>query len=119
MTGRTGSGTPYTASGRFVLANVNFRNNRTKPTSILFDLKAEKNFTISGTRFSTFFWVENLFDRLNEWQVYGSTGQADSDLEATLSAGDIIGLHTLQDFINNPTFYSPPRRVRLGVSVGF
>ena len=119
MTGRIGSGTPYTASGRFVLANINIRNNRIKPSSILFDVRMDKTIKFGGTSFQTYLWVENLFDRLNEWNVYGSSGQADIDLDAITSSGEIIGLHTLEDYILNPTFYSPPRRVRLGVSVGF
>jgi outer membrane receptor protein involved in Fe transport len=118
LTGRVGSGTPYTASGRFVLANINIRNNRTKPSSILFDLRIDKTFRVKDTNIQTYIWIENLFDRLNEWNVYGSTGQADRDLDALTSAGEIIGLHTLEDFITNPTFYSPPRRIRLGVSFG-
>lgn len=117
LIGTYGSGTPYTASSRFILGNVNFRNNRNKPDIINFDLQFEKYFKFSGTRMSTFIWVENLFDRKNEYNVYGSTGSADFDLEAYLSSGDILGLHTLEDYITNPSNYSAPRRIRLGLSV--
>lgn len=116
---RFGSGTPYTAASRFLLGEVVFRNNRTKPPSLSFDLKAEKFFTIDRTRLTAYLWIVNLFDRLNEWNVYGSTGTADNDLEAQLGAGEIIGLHTLDDYISNPTYYSPPRQIRFGLSVGF
>ncbi len=115
---RFGSGTPYTAASRFLLGEVVFRNNRTKPPSLSFDLKAEKFFNIDRTRLTAYLWIVNLFDRLNEWNVYGSTGTADNDLEAELGAGEIIGLHTLDDYISNPTYYSPPRQIRLGLSVG-
>lgn len=118
LIGRFGSGTPYTAASRFLLGEVVFRNNRTKPPSLSFDLKAEKFFTIQRARLAAYLWIVNLFDRLNEWNVYGSTGRANNDLEAQLGAGEIIGLHTLDDYISNPTFYSPPRQIRLGLSVG-
>ncbi|MCB0289329.1 MAG: hypothetical protein KDH97_03640, partial [Calditrichaeota bacterium] len=66
-----------------------------------------------------FLWAENLLDRLNEYSVYSSTGRANNDLEAQLSAGEIIGLHTLDDYILNPGYYSAPRQIRLGLSAGF
>lgn len=115
--GKYGSGTPYTADIRFTGVNVNFRNNRIKPVSLIFDLRADKTITIAGTKIQGFLWVQNIFDRLNEWSVYGSSGRANLDLN-TQFAGDIIGLNTLDDFVNNPTFYSPPRQIRLGFSVG-
>jgi outer membrane receptor for Fe3+-dicitrate len=118
LIGRFGSGTPYTAASRFLLGEVRFENNRTKPSSISFDLKAEKFFFIDRTRLTAYLWIVNLFDRLNEWNVYGSTGRANNDLEAQLGAGAIVGLHTLNNFIANPTYYSPPRQIRFGLSVG-
>lgn len=118
LIGRFGSGTPYTAASRFLLGEVVIRNNRTKPMSISFDLKAEKYFTILNTQMTAYLWITNLFDRLNEWNVYSSTGRANNDLEAKLGAGEIVGLHTLEDYISNPTFYSPPRQIRIGISFG-
>ncbi|RMI24672.1 MAG: TonB-dependent receptor [Calditrichaeota bacterium] len=118
LVGKFGSGTPYTAASRFLLGEIVIRNNRTKPTSILFDLKAEKYLHIHRLRLTAYLWVTNLFDRLNEWNVYASTGRANNDLEARLGAGEIIGLHTLDDYLTNPTFYSPPREIRLGISAG-
>ncbi|MCB0304691.1 MAG: TonB-dependent receptor [Calditrichaeota bacterium] len=117
--GRVGTGTPYTAASRFLLGEITFRNNRTKPSTLSFDLKADKSFRIGRTRITAFLWAENLLDRLNEYSVYSSTGRANNDLEAQLSAGEIIGLHTLDDYILNPGYYSAPRQIRLGLSAGF
>ncbi len=119
LIGRYGTGSPYTAASRFLLANITFRNNRTKPSILTFDLKADKSVRIANVHATAFFWIENVFDRLNELRVYPSTGQADTNLEALLSAGEIIGLHTLDDFIRNPSFYSRPRQIRFGISLGF
>jgi hypothetical protein len=117
LIGRFGSGTPYTAASRFLLGEVNFENNRTKPLWISFDLKADKIFSIRRTTFTAYLWILNLFDRLNEHTVYSSTGRANNDLEAQLGAGAIIGLHTLNSFITNPGYYSAPRQIRFGFMV--
>ncbi len=118
LVGRMGSGTPYTADPTFTYFNVSFRNNRQKPAFYQFDLKAEKQFDVFGTKVTGFMLVYNLLDRKNELNVYGSTGRADQDLN-TKFAGDIRGLNTLEDFINNPGFYSEPRQIRLGLRFGF
>lgn len=113
-----GSGTPYTPEIRFTGVNVNFRNTRTKPSWLQFDLRAEKSFEVYGTRVTAFALIYNLFDRLNEAGVYGSSGRAGIDLN-TQFAGDIIGLNTVDDYVTNPGMYSAPRQIRLGLSFGF
>ena len=118
LIGRYGTGTPYTAEIRFTGVNVDFRNNRAKPVNINFDLKAEKTFEIAGTRLSAFLYIFNLLDQKNEYSVYGSSGRANADLN-TKFAGDIIGLNTLDEYVNNPSFYSAPRQIRLGLGFGF
>lgn len=118
LIGQIGSGTPYTADVRWTGINVNFRNNRIKPSVTTFDLKAEKVINIANTRVTTFLLVYNLLDRMNEYGVYSSTGRANKDLN-TQFAGDVIGLHTIEEYINNPGMYSAPRQIRLGMSFGF
>jgi hypothetical protein len=82
-----------------------------------FDLKAEKTFEISNIKLSAFLYIFNLLDTRNEYGVYGSTGRADSDLN-TKFAGDVVGLHTIDDYIRNPSMYSAPRQIRLGLAFG-
>jgi outer membrane receptor protein involved in Fe transport len=117
LIGRYGTGSPYTADLRFNPINVDFRNNRTKPVVFNFDLKAEKTFEISNIKLSAFLYIFNLLDTRNEYGVYGSTGRADSDLN-TKFAGDVVGLHTIDDYIRNPSMYSAPRQIRLGLAFG-
>ena len=119
MTGQYGSGMPYTNSSKYTLANINFRNDRKKPSVITFDLRADKKFKFKNIKLTTFLLVENLFDRLNEYGIYGSTGRADSDINVDPSTIDIIGYNTFDDYITNPGMYSAPRNIRLGLSVGF
>jgi outer membrane receptor protein involved in Fe transport len=118
LIGRLGSGTPYTADATFTFYNVSFLNNRTKPTFYSFDLKADKFFKAGKTHFRLFLLVYNIFDRKNETSVYGSTGRANKDLNIKF-AGDVIGLNTIEDYVNNPGFYSAPRQIRVGISADF
>ncbi|MCK6622051.1 MAG: TonB-dependent receptor [Calditrichaceae bacterium] len=117
LTGRLGSGTPYTADRFFNPVDITFRNDRNKPPSVTFDLRFDKFFRVAGAQVTTFLLIYNLFDRLNEVNVYGSSGRAGYDYN-TKFAGDIVGLNTIDDYINNPTFYSSPREVRVGLSFG-
>ena len=118
LIGRLGSGTPYTADRFFNPVDITFSNDRTKPATSSFDLRLEKYFKIHRTRLSLFMLVYNVFDRMNEYNVYGSSGRAGVDYN-TKFAGDLIGLHTIRDYVINPTFYSNPREIRLGVSISY
>ncbi|MFA7228596.1 MAG: TonB-dependent receptor, partial [Melioribacteraceae bacterium] len=112
-----GSGSPYTVDPRYA-QGLRFENNGRKPATYNVDLKANKHFNIFGYDFNTFFLIYNLFDIKNEYGVYGSTGRATGDLNIKF-AGPIIGLNTIEQYINNPTMYSSPRRISIGFNVGF
>lgn len=117
--GRIGSNTPYTADRYFNPVDITFRNDRQKPATYSFDLKAEKYINMSGVNLSFFAYIYNLFDRLNEYNVYGSSGRAGVDYNAYISTGEVIGLHTKEDYIRNPTYYSDPRQIRLGMGINY
>lgn len=112
-----GSGTPYTVEARYS-QGLRFENNGKKPSVMNVDLKANKQFKFFGYDFNFFLLVYNLFDIKNEYGVYGSTGRAGQNLN-TKFAGTIIGLNTLQQYVDNPEMYSSPRRINLGFSVNF
>ncbi|UCF63321.1 MAG: TonB-dependent receptor [bacterium] len=118
LIGRYGSGTPYTADRFFNPVDITFRNDRRKPAFLTFDARFEKFFNIGKVKLSTFFFVYNIFDRLNEVNVYGSSGRAAVDYN-TQFAGDVIGLHTIDAYVNNPTFYSAPREIRVGLRITY
>ncbi len=114
---RFGSGWPYTEDVR-VSKGVRFENGGVKPPTHYVDLKLEKVFNLGRYNISAFLWVYNVLDILNEEGVYGTTGRANVDLN-TQYAGDIIGLNTIEQYVNNPSFYSTPREIRLGATFGF
>lgn len=111
-----GSGMPYTLDPR-VSQGLRFENSGSRPSTFNVDLKADKVFKVFGINVNTFLLVYNLLDIKNEYGVYATTGRANVDLN-TKFAGEIIGLNTMEEYVNNPTFYSAPRQIRLGFSFG-
>jgi outer membrane receptor protein involved in Fe transport len=112
---RYGSGTPYTEDIQ-ISNGVRFENGGRKPSTLYFDIKANKTFKVLGFDVNTFLLVYNLFDIRNETSVYATTGRATADLN-TKYAGAIYGLNTIEDYINNPGMYSAPRQIKFGFSV--
>jgi len=112
-----GSGMPYTEDLQ-VVDGVRFENGGREPSFLNVDLRADKTFNFAGLNVNTFLLVYNLFDIKNEVGVYATTGRATYDLN-TKYAGEIVGLNTIDQFINNPQLYSSPRQIRLGIGIGF
>ncbi len=118
LIGRMGSGLPYTPSRD--ARRIDAENSERKPAQMTFDLYAHKDFYFNNNVYATVFLkVYNLFDRLNEILVYTDTGRATYALYPSTDHGDEYGRHYLKDWLTRPTYYSPPRSVRLGVSFGF
>ncbi|WP_456443928.1 TonB-dependent receptor [Caldithrix abyssi] len=115
---RYGTGMPYTQASRVVQPLV--ENGGRKPDEFNVDVYLNKQFSLGRYKYSVFVKVYNLLDRLNELQVFQDTGRATYSTEP-LYAGGIRprGLNTLEDYYIHPEFYSAPRRVQLGVQVGF
>ncbi|MGC8898762.1 MAG: TonB-dependent receptor, partial [Bacteroidota bacterium] len=114
--GRIESGLPYTPEIQNI--RVEFENSGRKPPQYTFDLKLQKAFRIFALDWIMFLKVYNLFDRLNEKNVYLDTGRAGYTLVSRY-AGDVSGVNTLAEFINRPDFYSPPRKALFGISLNF
>lgn len=115
-----GSGFPYTQDVR-ISQGILFDNNGVKPATYNVDLRAQKSFKIvGGLDLNLFALVYNLLDIKNELNVNAATGRANDLLQQDItSAGTIIGLNTLQQYINDPSSYSAPRSVRIGLGVVF
>jgi len=111
-----GSGLPYTESER-VSNGVRFENGGIKPPTYNIDLRAEKTFDLYGVKVNTFVLVYNLLDAKNEYGVNSASGRANVDI-FTNEASPIIGLNTIQEYLNNPTSFSAPRQIRLGMQFG-
>ena len=115
-----GSGFPYTEDVR-ISQGLLFDNNGVKPPTYNVDLRAQKTFKLpGGLNANLFALVYNLLDIKNEYNVNAETGRANDYLQQDIeTAGTLIGLNTLQQYINDPSSYSAPRSVRIGCSLDF
>lgn len=127
LIGRVGSGLPYSP---FLWDNqiVLKPNSDRKPMQVTAELQAEKDFTFGALTYTVFLKVYNLFDTLNQVFVYDDTGSADYTLAPTKGGvganldarvGIIPGVHGTKDYYNDPTNYSSPREILIGVTIGF
>ncbi len=114
---RYGSGLPYTPS----LQNqrTGLENSDNRPSYFNMDLYLTKYFSLGAANMSVFLKVYNVFDTASELEVYGDTGRAGYTLELTRAQEEPRGVNTLAEYYARPDFYSPPRQVVIGMSVGF
>jgi outer membrane receptor protein involved in Fe transport len=111
-----GSGFPYTPDTRFTM--LRFENRDLKPATFNADLRADKSFSVGGMNLTIFALVYNLFDTKNEINVDAASGRTNLPIFTTPPM-PIIGMNTLQEYLNNPSNYSAPRQMRVGMSFDF
>ncbi|MCU0413628.1 MAG: TonB-dependent receptor [Ignavibacteriaceae bacterium] len=123
------SGQPYTPAvnkNTRVTQNAFPRNSDNKPTVINVDLRVYKDFEISTTVLTVFLRVFNLLDFDNPVNLYTDTGDpffTFAKLEAEKNVpseyfSDVIN-NDLDQFYTNPTYFSEPRRVEIGLGFNF
>lgn len=119
------SGQPYTPAvnkNTRVTQNAFPRNSADKPTIVNVDLRVYKDFEIaSGTLLSVFLRVFNLLDFDNPVNIYTDTGDpffTFAKLEAE-KINPTMYNNTLDELYTNPTYFSEPRRVELGLGLNF
>lgn len=115
---RYGTGLPYTPTFQNVQTAV--ENSARKPDQFTVDVYFYKDFHWLGMKYTFFIRAYNVFDRLNERDVFSDTGRAGYTL-APLYVGGLRprGINTLEEYFIRPDFYSEPRRVQLGLELGF
>jgi len=124
ITGYFNSGAPYTfvPQGESILARVNlYPNNDYRPIKYHADLTGYYSMKLAGGMNLKFdLSVYNLFDRLNENWVNSETGRA---YTAIVTESDLTNFK--EDFFpysenyQDPSAYSAPRQVKLGVGLSF
>lgn len=118
------SGQPYTPAvnkNTRVTQNAFPRNSANKPTIVNLDLRIYKDFEISNTLLTVFFRVFNLLDFDNPVNVYTDTGDpyfTFAKLEAERINPTLYN-NTLDELYTDPTFFSEPRRVEIGLGFNF
>jgi hypothetical protein len=117
---RYGSGLPYTPQYTNDIS-ILLTNKGKKPSTSNFDLKFYKDFKISNFDFTLFSRIFNLFDTLNEVDVYDDSGSANYTIdEVDAKAANVSQyINTLDEWFTNATYYSEPRRIEFGLTVSF
>lgn len=118
---RYGSGLPYTPSQSMTISKL-LNNSQLKPYTLNVDLKFYYEFFFGESMRLTFFTrIYNLFDIQNELQVYSDSGTADFTLSEynRRRDGSPSIVNSLDEYYRNPSYYSAPRRIELGVSFYF
>jgi len=118
------SGVPYTwsPSTENRLADINlYPNNSVMSSNLTVDLAAYWNFlSVDSFDAQLMLNVYNLFDALNESWVNSQTGRAYTSI---VRESDITSHHsdfnTFEDTYQNPSMYSAPREIKLGLRILF
>ena len=128
------SGTPYTPTKVFnevTLASPFSEpsgpvNSRYGPWTISLDVKATRDFAISGIGVQAFIWGLNVLNARNAVTVYTSTGTPTStnwldtaDGQAFLAKNGDKGQSLYSLASDNPNFFTNPRLVRFGLRASF
>jgi hypothetical protein len=114
-----GSGLPFTPRAGQDITTL-LVNSQQKPGTVNADLRLYREFHFGRTTLTVFTKIYNLFDVLNEIRVYDDTGRAGFTLDERIARGTNPPetVNTLGQWFMNPSFYSEPRRVEVGVTVG-
>ncbi len=117
---RYGSGTPYSPR-RTTDITALLTNSQTKPAFFNVDLQGYYEFKLSRFNVVAFARVFNLFDIRNEVGVYDDTGRAGFTIdEARARASHPTEyVNSLDQWYQNPSQYSEPRRIEFGLNLEF
>ncbi|NQV14696.1 TonB-dependent receptor [bacterium] len=124
MTGYFNSGAPYTffPQGESILGNINlYPNNAYRPIRYHADMSAFYELKLIGdTKLRFDLSVYNILDRLNENWVNGETGRA---YTAIIDESDIANFKSdfskYYETYQDPSAFSAPRQIKLGMGIKF
>ncbi len=124
FTGYYNSGTPFTWApvSESRLANVNlYPNNSWKPSTYSVDFNGYYDIKVFNKYYLRFTLnIYNLLDTKNEVAVNSQTGHA---YTAIIRPNDIAGFHSnftdYYDVIHDPSMFSAPRQIKIGIGLKF
>ena len=127
LIGRYWTGRPYTpqftqgeATGQ--TADIGLKENSARlPAQKSVDLYLNKRFELSGIHMNIFMNIYNLFDNRDERTVYADTGTA--EYTTTVRPNEIpydpARVGSLDGYVVRPEWYTAPRQIQVGLSLGF
>ena len=127
LIGQLGSGLPYSPSTLLPIEIPSgwWDNADRKPIRWNVDFKLYKSFQLAGLDFGAYFNVYNILNHLDENYVHSLTGQAGPDAYYPEIARkryyrlQQIGEFTRDEADYNPTHYSRPRLIQIGLSINY
>jgi outer membrane receptor for ferrienterochelin and colicin len=128
LIGRYWSGRPYTPSfpqaesiGASTVIGLR-TNSARRPAQKGLDLTANRSFRLDGRKRLEFFVnVYNLLDQRDATTVYADTGSPDytTTIDPSIVPYNASRVSTVEDFVNQPTWYTAPRQVHVGLAFAF
>jgi len=115
LIGKIGSGTPYTRESPYY--NNRILNGERKPMTMSFDLNISKDILMKNLILSPFIRITNLFDRLNNLDVYSSSGTAEYNYSMVFE--NYRGYKDQKEWNIQPNWYEEPRNVIIGCSISY
>ena len=127
LIGRYWSGQPYTpafARGAAVGSTTysGLRENSARLPNVRgVDLYVNRAFDLQAIRLNLFVNVYNVFDVRDETNVYSDTGAAQYTtlINTSIVDYDPRRIGTIEDYVNQPGWYTSPRQIQLGASIEF
>jgi hypothetical protein len=128
LIGRYWSGRPYTpsfprAESIGASAVIGLRTNSARrPDQKGLDLTVNRSFRLHGRKRLEFFVnVYNLLDQRDATAVYGDTGSPDytTNIDPSIVPYNASRVSTVEDFVTQPTWYTAPRQVHVGLAFEF
>ncbi|MBN8704725.1 MAG: TonB-dependent receptor [Bacteroidetes bacterium] len=118
-----GSGQPYTPRLSQDVSTLS-DNSETKPSAVNVDLRGYYNIELPSGSLSLYARIYNLFDTLNEEDVFDDSGRTGYTKDfftnsKIVNDADLKGINTLKEIYTNPQNYSEPRRLEFGVTYNF
>jgi len=106
---RASSGYPYTPAPYGRSASYIEKNSARMPMTYSVDAQINKQWLIGKAKLTVFIELLNLTNHKNVLSVYSDSGEPDVSISGGYS----------QDYVQDPSNFGPPRRIRLGVRFGF
>jgi len=121
------TGLPYTPSFPYgsavgTAANTGLRENSARRPGVKgLDLYVNKRFALKPFALNFFVTVYNLFDIRDQLSVYGDTGSAryTTFINSDVVSYDPVRIGTIEEYVKQPGWYTSPRQVQIGMSLGF
>lgn len=115
---RYGSGLPYTPRQTQNIARLLINSER-RPEFFNVDVNLHKDFDLNFMRISLWSRIINLFNIRNQVNVYNDSGRADYTIDEVIAlrSNPPELVNSVGEYFRNPTFYSEPRRIELGLSI--